>query len=267
MATRRAARPAARPGGLRGGRNLHPPNRRRLVARVRALDEEQAERLRLLPLASSFLGITAVIGNRLVDGATPTLVASSVQSRADVATIFVAAVLGLTGLQWLSVKPKAPKVVDLEVGGEAVEYVRDGVGEGVGREVRAFWDAAGSATKTDMMVVFWKGRCVSHFGFKRRGLREDLLGDLRPGKLLQESQATNTSRSLANLALFPGRFEFFEYLPSDTQAVHVQPMHPDGVVILGSATQRSFTILDQAWIGCWADKLSVVLDGDETSKR
>lgn len=224
-----------------------------------ALDEEQAERLRLLPLASSALGVAAVIGNRLIDGATPTLVASSAQSRADVATIFVAAVLGLTGLQWLSLKPKAPKVADLHVDGTSVDYICEAASNTpAGREIQAFWDAVRTSTKTDMMVVFWKGKCIAHLGFKRKDLASS--APVKPGALLRESQASDSPRSLANLALFPGRFEFFEYLPSNTQAVHVQPMHPDGVIIFGSATQRSFTILDQAWIGCYADKLSVVLD-------
>lgn len=47
--------------------------------------------------------------------------ASSSQSRADVATIFIAAVLGLTGLQWLSLKPKSPKIVDLD--GDNMVYI------------------------------------------------------------------------------------------------------------------------------------------------
>lgn len=51
----------------------------------------------------------------------PTLVASSSQSRADVAVISIAAVLGLTGLQWLSLKPKAPKIVELD--GHPVQYI------------------------------------------------------------------------------------------------------------------------------------------------
>lgn len=57
--------------------------------------------------------------------ANPALVASSSQSRADVATICIAAVLGLTGLQWLSLKPKTPQTVTLD--GIDVTYIADGV--------------------------------------------------------------------------------------------------------------------------------------------
>ena len=55
----------------------------------------------------------------------PALIASSSQSRADVATIVIAAVLGLTGLQWVSLKPKIPVTVDLE--GELVHFMADTV--------------------------------------------------------------------------------------------------------------------------------------------
>lgn len=236
-------------------RRVNEPGTRRAIGTTRALSEEQAERLRLLPLASSAIGVMAVVGNRLVDGATPTLVASSSQSRADVAAVLVAAVLGLTGMQWLSLKPKAPKFVELD--GDAVDYVSDDtIGTPAEGEIRGMWDAVRAATKTDMMVVFWRGRCIAHLGYKRRSLAEAP----RIGSLCQESQDKNVPRSLANLALFPGRFEFLEYLPSNTQSVHVQPLHPEGVVVLGTATQRSFTILDQAWIGTWSDKLFVSLD-------
>lgn len=235
------------------------PTRRatRCTTRVRAINEEQAERLRLLPLASSAIGVAAVVGNRLVDGATPTLVASSAQSRADVAAVLVAAVLGLTGLQWLSLKPKAPTVVDLD--GDPIDYMSNHTKNmPAEREIRAMWDAVRAATRTDMMVVFWKGQCIAHLGCKRRGFTDTA----EIGSLCRESQDRNVPRSLANLALFPGRFEFLAYLPSNTQSVHVQPLHPDGVVVLGTATQRSFTILDQAWIGTWCDKLFVTLDDD-----
>ncbi len=60
-----------------------------------------------------------------VTQAQPALVASSSESRADVAAIIIAAVLGLTGLQWLSLKPKKPTTVALD--GEEVKYTDDSV--------------------------------------------------------------------------------------------------------------------------------------------
>jgi hypothetical protein len=94
----------------------------------------------------------------------------------------------------------------------------------------------------EIMVVFWKGRCIAHLGYKRPDL---IPGTAQLGQLCKESQERNIPRYLANLVLFPGRMEFLDYLPSNTQSLLVQPLHPDGVVVLGSPTQRSFTILDQ----------------------
>jgi len=173
-----------------------------------------------------------------------------------VAAICIAAVLGLTGLQWLSLKPKTPKVVELD--GTSVHYISESF-ENSSEEILRLWDAVRCSTKTDMMVIFWKGECIVHLGSMAKGARA---GSAGIGDLCLESQEKNVSRSLANLALFPGRFEFLEYLPSNTQCVHVQPLHPDGVLVLGSATQRSFTILDQAWIATWCDKLFVTLENN-----
>ncbi len=120
-----------------------------------------------------------------------------------------------------------------------------------------FWDAVRESTQAEILVIFWKGKCVAHLGYSVVGIEP---GSAVPGKLCQESQSTNSPRSLANLVLFPGRFEFLEFLPNNTQCLHVQPLHPDGIVVLGAATQRNFTILDQAWISTWCDKLFVALD-------
>lgn len=59
--------------------------------------------------------------------------ASSSQSRADVVVIFVSAVLTLTGLQWLSLKPKVPATVELE--GEVVNFVGGNVPEDAAEEL------------------------------------------------------------------------------------------------------------------------------------
>eukprot|EP00889_Picochlorum_renovo_P003497 jgi/Picre1/30527/NNA_005890.t1 len=193
-----------------------------------AMNEEKAEKLRLLPLVSSAVGVLTVVGNRLIDGANPALVASSSQSRADVATIY----------------------------GKDVTYIADGVKQAK-EEIVRFWDAVREATQAEILVIFWKGKCVAHLGYSAVGVEP---GTAMPGKLCQESQSANSPRSLANLVLFPGRFEFLEFLPSNTQCLHVQPLHPHGVVVLGAATQRNFTILDQAWISTWCDKLFVALD-------
>ena len=48
--------------------------------------------------------------------------------------------------------------------------------------------------------------------------------------------------------LSAGRVEFTTFLPENTQAVVVQPIGNDGVLIAASNTQRGFTRLDQVKI-------------------
>lgn len=85
----------------------------------------------------------------------------------------------------------------------------------------------------------------------------------RPGPLCQAVERSGSSNSLANLSLFPGRGEFYEYCPENTQSVILLPYGKKGCVVLGAATQRGFTLLDQAWLSVWIDKLVVALNDDE----
>jgi hypothetical protein len=70
--------------------------------------------VRLVPLVAGGAGIAAVLVNRVVSGVAPVVSASSSQSRADVLIIVMSAVLLLTGLQWLSLRPRDPEEVELD---------------------------------------------------------------------------------------------------------------------------------------------------------
>jgi hypothetical protein len=111
--------------------------------------QDNSDIIRAVPLAAGALGIISVLANRIFSGVSllkntfqaraslppflilfvfysqiePALLAASSQSRADVIAISLSAVLCLTGLQWLSLKPKVPKSVELE--GEPVNYFRE----------------------------------------------------------------------------------------------------------------------------------------------
>jgi hypothetical protein len=107
------------------------------------------------------------------------------------------------------------------------------------------------------MVVFNNKKCIMHVGCMLPG---HIPGTAKPGPICLEAQRKGTGNFLANLALFPGRAEFYTYLPSNSQSVIVQPCGDKGVVVIGSGTQRAFTVLDQAWISVWNDKLEVALE-------
>ena len=64
----------------------------------------------------------------------PVVSAGSSQSRADVLVIVMSAVLLLTGLQWLTLKPKDPPQVQLE--GEQVEFRTPGLPKALQAELQ-----------------------------------------------------------------------------------------------------------------------------------
>ena len=174
----------------------------------------------------------------------------------DVIAIFCSAVLILTGLQWLSLKPKIPPSVILT--GEDVMYFDDKkLPALVQKEIEAAWMAMSWASKTEIMVVFYKGTCVAHLGRKRSNYKA---GTVTPGTICLDAQRRGTGNYLANLSLYPGRQEFFEYLPENTQSLIIRPCGKYGIVVVGANAQRGFTILDQAWISLWTDKLEVAFE-------
>lgn len=64
----------------------------------------------------------------------PVVSAGSSQSRADVLVIVMSAVLVLTGLQWLSLKPKEPPQVELE--GREVSHRAPGLPKALAAELQ-----------------------------------------------------------------------------------------------------------------------------------
>jgi hypothetical protein len=188
--------------------------------------------------------------------------ASSSQSRADVVAILMSAVLALTGLQWLSLKPKTPMSVDLV--GMHTTFIDKSLPAASVEELQAAWSAIQWATQAKTMVVFQRGRCIAHLGYMAPEINP---GDAAPGAICVETQARGTGTYLANLSLFPGRFEFYGYLPENLQSLIIQPCGDDGLLLIGGNRQRAFTLLDQAWISAWNDKLGVALNSCDVPNR
>ena len=55
---------------------------------------------------------------------------------------------------------------------------------------------------------------MAHVGVASRGLHP---GTQIPGALCRAAQQSGSGNYLANMVLYPGRFEFFEYLPDNIQ--------------------------------------------------
>uniref|UniRef100_A0A7R9VDZ5 Cofactor assembly of complex C subunit B n=1 Tax=Chlamydomonas euryale TaxID=1486919 RepID=A0A7R9VDZ5_9CHLO len=225
---------------------------------------QNVDTFRALPLYMGALGIIGVIANRIVSGAAPVVDASSGASRVDVLIIFLSAVLLLTGLQWLSLKPRDMPQEDM-LGVEIEPWFDPGVKlpAGVAEELRWAWEALRGATRVRSLVLLYDGRNIFHAGVIAPGVRP---GGAAGGQICSDAIATGRGNYLANLVLYPGRKEFMGYLPEGTQGVVVQPVGKSGVLIAASDTVRGISRLDQAWISTIADKLEVSIDGFKVSK-
>ncbi|EFJ45988.1 hypothetical protein VOLCADRAFT_45232, partial [Volvox carteri f. nagariensis] len=217
---------------------------------------QNAEVFRALPLYAGGLGVVSLLLNRTLSGIAPVVDASSSQSRADVVGIVLSAVLLLTGLQWLSLKPREVAAVDLD--GTTVNYVDPGLKPNVEllREFEWARDAVFKATRCKSLVLIYKGRNLFHYGYILRGRKP---GDATPGDICNQAMKDGRGNYLANLVLYPGRPEFTAFLPENTAGVVVQPVGSQGVLVAGTDTVRGFSRLDQAWLASLADKLEVSL--------
>ncbi|KAL4421741.1 hypothetical protein ABPG77_002357 [Micractinium sp. CCAP 211/92] len=236
--------------------------RRSAATRVAATQQEEGglvarfpDAFRALPLIAGATGIAGVVANRVASGIAPVVSAGSAQSRADVLVIVMSAVLVLTGLQWLSLKPKDPQQVELE--GEQVAFYAPGLPKALLAELQWAWDALRTTSRARCLVLFHRGRCLMHLGVAPAGQAP---GAAAPGPICQQAMKSGTGNYLANLVLFPGRLEFAPYLPANCQAALIQPVGPQSVLVIGSDTQRGFTRLDQAWASAVAEKLEVQLE-------
>ena len=185
--------------------------------------------------------------------------ASSAQSRADVLVIAMCAAMVLTGLSWKALKPKPAVTVVLE--GEDCLFLHPSLPPAAAAELRWVWEAVLSCTRCDACVVYHRGRRVMQAGVAPQALARSRAVAAPPaGEICAGAMASGVGTYFPKLAQFPCRFEFYEFLPSNTQGVAVQPIGSAGVLVLGSGTQRGFTSADQSWFALIAQKLDNTLD-------
>ena len=80
--------------------------------------------------------------------------------------------------------------------------------------------------------------------------------------MLQTMMSKDKGNYIPNLKVYPGRVEF-DYLPSTVQALIMQPLGDEGVMVVCSDTIRGFTKIDQSWIATISEKLDVTLSSSE----
>ncbi|KAG6429639.1 hypothetical protein SASPL_107691 [Salvia splendens] len=218
--------------------------------------------VRSLPIYVGGASLAAVLLNRAVSGIAPVADASRQVQLSYLLTLGLAVTNILNGLVWLSIRPKTISVVDPN--GVDCRRIYHGLPESVTSELLWAWESISNATCCRSLIVVYDGICILQIGFA------DVLkpnGDEPMGvdadKLIQGSLYKGLMRSgsqsyLANLSLYPGKTEL-PFLPSNTQAVILQPLGEKGIAIVGGDTIRGFTTSDQAWITLIAEKLDATL--------
>uniref|UniRef100_A0A0E0DJ84 CCB4 n=2 Tax=Oryza meridionalis TaxID=40149 RepID=A0A0E0DJ84_9ORYZ len=217
--------------------------------------------VRGLPILVGGASLLAVLLNRAVSGIAAVSDASSSQSRADILTLALSVTDILAGLVWLSIRPKS--ISPVVPRGVECKRVGTGVSDSALRELLWTWDSLTTATCCKSLVVVYGGNCVLQIGVAA-GSPEDgnaVMVDAQKfmqGSLYRSAMESKKQSYLANLALYPGRTEL-PFLPSNTQALILQPIGDKGIAAIGGDTIRGFTNLDQAWIAMIADKLDATL--------
>ncbi|KAK4598276.1 hypothetical protein RGQ29_015662 [Quercus rubra] len=218
--------------------------------------------VRSLPIYVGGVSLLAVLLNRTVSGIAPVADASSSQSRSDLLTLGLAVTNILTGLVWLSIRPKSISVVSPQ--GVECQRICSNLPDSVVSELLWLWESMSNVTCCRSLIVVYDSRCILQIGCAAKssfGDGEAVAVDankLMQGSLCQGVIKSGAQSYLANLSLYPGKSEL-PFLPSNTQAVILQPLGEKGIAIIGGDTIRGFTSSDQAWITLIGEKLDATL--------
>ncbi|KAL2473938.1 cofactor assembly of complex C [Forsythia ovata] len=218
--------------------------------------------VRSLPIYVGGTSLLAVLFNRTVSGIAPVADASSSQSRADLLTLGLAVTCILNGLVWISIRPKSISVVNPE--GVECQRIYSDLPDSVISELLWAWESLSHATCCRSLVVIYDGICLLQIGFAAASSSDGGGAMVVNAKKLVEGSLYNggirsgSQSYLANLSLYPGKSEL-PFLPSNTQAVILQPLGDKGIAIVGGDIVRGFTTSDQAWITLIGEKLDATL--------
>ena len=181
----------------------------------------------------------------LVSAVTPDL------QRAEVLDGLAAVTLMLVALLWTRVNPASAERVPLK-GSQGLK-MSDQLLEQVREELAWGSQMLLTATPAVTLLVHWRGETIL-----RRGLLGN--GDFNPGEISLRAMQRQTTVSLVNTRLFPGRAEFDPIL-EDLPAVLVCPLGPEGIVVVGGWSARCFSRSDERWLEGWTQRLRTTLEG------
>ena len=188
--------------------------------------------------------VLAVTNASTADRITPDL------QRAEVLAGLAAVGLMLVAVLWTRANPRSADQVDLQ--GEQ-GLVMDQQTSGDLREELG-WGSHMllTATPASTVLVYWRGQVIL-----RRGLIRAVT--FKPGDICNRVMERETTISLVNTELFPGRTEFDSVL-QNLPAVVISPLGKNGVVVVGGWSKRCFSQSDERWLEGWTQRLKTSLE-------
>eukprot|EP00262_Sarcandra_glabra_P006524 TRINITY_DN1885_c0_g1_i1.p1 TRINITY_DN1885_c0_g1~~TRINITY_DN1885_c0_g1_i1.p1 ORF type:complete len:314 (+),score=45.02 TRINITY_DN1885_c0_g1_i1:22-942(+) len=226
--------------------------------------------VRSLPIYVGGLSLLAVLFNRTLSGVAPVADATSSQSRADLLALGLAVTNLLTGLVWLSIRPKYISAITPQ--GVDCRRIHSAVPNCAVSELLWLWESLSVVTCCRSLIVVSGNICLLQIGVAAESSTNGRdavvvnVANLIRGSLYQGVMKSGTQSYLANLSLYPGKSEL-PFLPLNTQAVILQPLGTKGIAIIGGDTVRGFTSLDQAWISLIAEKLDATFSKLEDAHK
>ncbi|KAL9421353.1 hypothetical protein AB3S75_038840 [Citrus x aurantiifolia] len=209
--------PSTFPRFIRASRGYRGPKPSKDLVADWVMNNDDA--VRSLPIYVGGASLLAVLFNRTVSGIAPVADASSSQSRADLLAISLAVSSILTGLVWLSIRPKSITVVNPK--GVECQMICSYLPDSVVSELLWAWESLSAVTCCRSLVVVYDGICLLQIGMAAESGNSGEAVIVDASKLTQGSVYLGVMRSkaqryLANLLLYPGRSEL-PFLPSNTQ--------------------------------------------------
>ena len=190
--------------------------------------------------------VLAVTNASTADVITPDL------QRAEVLAGLAAVGLMLVAVLWTRANPRSADQVDLQ--GEQGLVMDETRSAALREELGWGSHMLLTATPAATVLVYWRGQVVL-----RRGLIRAVT--FKPAEICNRVMERETTISLVNTELFPGRSEFDSVL-QNLPAVVISPLGQDGVVVIGGWSKRCFSQSDERWLEGWSQRLKTSLERD-----